>query len=226
MIQFKGFKPAAMQRIAGTLGYQGNMEGFSEYLNQNPDKMQQMGMYQQKALQMVNGGMVQNFANGGNVDYSQYFDNEGRLRNSDGSLVPTFSQTRPDATTPASTKPTSSSGPPKAGGFAASKTPASTPPQMGTGDPRSDTYQTSLGPAGLYQSADMVPIYDSQGNIIGYGPSATSDGTGVSQQPATGIDDPRDITTVTPTQTRIDTLAGANYSCSRRRKRTRLQYIL
>ena len=36
MIQFKGFKPAAMQRIAGTLGYQGNMEGFSEYLNQNP----------------------------------------------------------------------------------------------------------------------------------------------------------------------------------------------
>ena len=107
MKQFKGFKPEAMQRIAGTLGYQGDMQGFNEYLNQNPDKMQQMGMYQQKALQMVNGGMVQNFANGGDVDYSQYFDQEGRLRKSDGSLVPTFSQTQPDATTPASTSPAS-----------------------------------------------------------------------------------------------------------------------
>jgi len=68
MKQFKGFKPEAMQRIAGTLGYQGDMGGFNDYLNQNPDKMQQMGMYQQKALQMVNGGMVQNFANGGAVD--------------------------------------------------------------------------------------------------------------------------------------------------------------
>ena len=199
MKQFKGFKPEAMQRIAGTLGYQGDMQGFNEYLNQNPDKMQQMGMYQQKALEMVNGGMVQNFANGGDVDYSQYFDNEGRLRNSDGSLVPTFSQTRPDATTPASTTP-----------------------QMGTGDPQSDTYQASLGPAGTstetiakdqlskgYQTADMVPIYDSQGNITGYGPSLTSDGTGVSQQPVTGIADPRDTTTIAPTQTRVDTLAGA-----------------
>ena len=55
----------------------------------------------------------------------------------------------------------------------------------------------------------MVPIYDSQGNITGYGPSLTSDGTGVSQQPATGIADPRDTTTVAPTQTRVDTLAGA-----------------
>ena len=28
-----------MQRIAGTLGYQGDMNGFNDYLNQNPDKM-------------------------------------------------------------------------------------------------------------------------------------------------------------------------------------------
>ena len=68
MQQFKGFKPEAMQRIAGTLGYQGDMSKFNDYLNQNPDKMQQMGMYQQKALQMVNGGMVRKFANGGAVD--------------------------------------------------------------------------------------------------------------------------------------------------------------
>ena len=58
MIQFKGFKPQAMQRIAGTLGYRGDMSGFNDYLNQNPDKKQQMGMYQQKAVQMLQGGLV------------------------------------------------------------------------------------------------------------------------------------------------------------------------
>jgi hypothetical protein len=58
MMQFKGFKPEAMQRIAGALGYQGNMNGFNDYLLQNPDKMQQMNMYQNKAIQMVKGGMV------------------------------------------------------------------------------------------------------------------------------------------------------------------------
>ena len=58
MIQFKGFKPEAMQRIAGTLGYQGNINGFNDYLLQNPDKMQQMNMYQNKAIQMVKGGML------------------------------------------------------------------------------------------------------------------------------------------------------------------------
>ena len=83
MQQFKGFKPEAMQRIAGTLGYQGDMSNFNDYLNQNPDKMQQMGMYQQKALQMVNGGMVQNFANGGDVDYRTYYDQKGNVQNLD-----------------------------------------------------------------------------------------------------------------------------------------------
>ena len=87
MQQFKGFKPEAMQRIAGTLGYQGDMSNFNDYLNQNPDKMQQMGMYQQKALQMVNGGMVRKFANGGAVDYSQYYDDKGVLTNADGTAV-------------------------------------------------------------------------------------------------------------------------------------------
>ena len=58
MIQFKGFKPEAMQRIAGTMGYQGDMSGFNTFLQQNPDKMQMMNMYQNKAIQMVKGGTV------------------------------------------------------------------------------------------------------------------------------------------------------------------------
>ena len=57
-MQFKGFKPQAMQRIAGNLGYQGDMSGFNDYLNQNPDKMSKMNMYQNKAMEMAKGGMV------------------------------------------------------------------------------------------------------------------------------------------------------------------------
>ena len=65
MIQFKGFKPDAMQRIAGNLGYQGDMNGFNDYLSQNPDKMNTMNMYQNKAMQMAKGGMVKKYAVGG-----------------------------------------------------------------------------------------------------------------------------------------------------------------
>ena len=67
MIQFKGFKPQAMQRIAGTLGYQGDMSGFNNYLNNNPDKKQKMDMYQQKAVQMLQGGLIK-MQQGGSVD--------------------------------------------------------------------------------------------------------------------------------------------------------------
>ncbi len=69
-MQFKGFKPEAMQRIAGTLGYQGDMNGFNDYLNQNPDKMNTMNMYQNKAMQMAKGGMVKKYAVGGSVSSS------------------------------------------------------------------------------------------------------------------------------------------------------------
>ena len=66
--QFKGFKPEAMQRIAGKLGYQGDMIGFNSYLNQNPDKMNTMNMYQNKAMEMAMGGMAKpNYAPGGFV---------------------------------------------------------------------------------------------------------------------------------------------------------------
>ena len=65
---FGGFKPQAMQRIAGSLGYQGDMSGFNNYLNNNPDKKQKMDMYNQKAMQMAQGGMVQKFQSGGTPD--------------------------------------------------------------------------------------------------------------------------------------------------------------
>ena len=36
MMQFKGFKPEAMNRIAGSLGYMGDMNNFDQYLQSNP----------------------------------------------------------------------------------------------------------------------------------------------------------------------------------------------
>jgi len=65
-MQFQGFKPEAMQRIAGTMGYNGDMSKFDNYLNKNPSAKMQMDMYNKKAVDMMNGGMVrQNFVHGG-----------------------------------------------------------------------------------------------------------------------------------------------------------------
>ena len=64
-MQFQGFKPDALKRIAGTLGYQGDMNSFEQYLMDNPDKKQTMDMYNNKAMQMAMGGAVKKFAEGG-----------------------------------------------------------------------------------------------------------------------------------------------------------------
>ena len=70
MMQFQGFKPDALKRIAGTLGYQGDMSGFQNYLMQNPDKQNQMNVYNKQAMQMARGGMVRKYAPGGYVGAS------------------------------------------------------------------------------------------------------------------------------------------------------------
>ena len=58
MAMFKAFKPSGMEKIARAMGYQGNMQGFQDYLAQDPMKQQQMQTYQQKAMQMAKGGVV------------------------------------------------------------------------------------------------------------------------------------------------------------------------
>ena len=64
-MQFQGFKPDSLKRIAGTLGYQGDMNGFDQYLNSNPDKKKVMDGYFNKAMQMAKGGVVKKYADGG-----------------------------------------------------------------------------------------------------------------------------------------------------------------
>jgi len=56
--KFGGFKPEALQRIAQNLGYSGDMGGFDQYLNDNPDKKQKMNNYTTRARQMAEGGSV------------------------------------------------------------------------------------------------------------------------------------------------------------------------
>ena len=65
MMQFKGFKPEAMKKIQGSLGFQGYAENFDKYLQDNPDKKATMDNYQKKAIKMMNGGVVLGYAEGG-----------------------------------------------------------------------------------------------------------------------------------------------------------------
>jgi len=55
MAMFKAFKPSGMEKIARSMGYQGGMDKFQDFLATDPARQQQMDMY----------GMVQKFAPGG-----------------------------------------------------------------------------------------------------------------------------------------------------------------
>ena len=66
-MQFQGFKPQAMERIAGTLGYQGDMSKFKDYLQTDPVAQMKFNDFQNKAIQMMNGGMVRKQYHDGGV---------------------------------------------------------------------------------------------------------------------------------------------------------------
>ena len=58
MIQFQGFKPSGMEKIANAMGFQGNMNDFQKFLNDNPDRQAEMMGYQNMARKMAEGGIV------------------------------------------------------------------------------------------------------------------------------------------------------------------------
>ena len=58
MMQFKAFKPQAMNKIAQAMGYQGDMGQFQQYIEQDPARQQQMNMYTNAAQKMAQGGMA------------------------------------------------------------------------------------------------------------------------------------------------------------------------
>ena len=58
MAIFTGFKPTGLQKIANKLGYEGSLDNFENYLEQNPEKKRQMIVYEESAKQMARGGVV------------------------------------------------------------------------------------------------------------------------------------------------------------------------
>ena len=66
-MQFKAFKPQAMQKIAGAMGYTGDMNQFQNYIEQDPMRQQQMQKYNNAAMQMARGGVVKKMAEGGDA---------------------------------------------------------------------------------------------------------------------------------------------------------------
>lgn len=62
-----GFKPNAMQRIASSLGYTGDIANFNNFLAENPAANQKYNSYMQAAQQMANGGYVRKYQEGGDV---------------------------------------------------------------------------------------------------------------------------------------------------------------
>tara|TARA_R100000231_G_scaffold92190_1_gene69374 strand:+ start:23 stop:2269 length:2247 start_codon:yes stop_codon:yes gene_type:complete len=58
MMQFKAFKPEAMNKIAKTMGYSGDMSKFQDFIEQDPQRQQQMNTYTNAAKMMARGGVV------------------------------------------------------------------------------------------------------------------------------------------------------------------------
>ncbi len=65
MMQFKAFKPQALNKIAGAMGYQGDMSQFQQFVEEDPQRKSQMDKYTNAARMMAKGGSVQKFAPGG-----------------------------------------------------------------------------------------------------------------------------------------------------------------
>jgi len=58
MMQFKAFKPQALNKIAGAMGYQGDMSQFQKFIEEDPQRKAQMDRYTNAARMMARGGVV------------------------------------------------------------------------------------------------------------------------------------------------------------------------
>ena len=58
MAKFKAFKPQALERIAKTMGYTGDMSGFQQYLDSNVSLKERMKQLEDSAMEMSKNGTV------------------------------------------------------------------------------------------------------------------------------------------------------------------------
>ena len=77
MIQFQGFKPSGIEKIANAMGFQGEEKDFKKFLEENPDRQAEMMRYQDMARKMVEGGYVRKMQEGGTVDNLEDMPMEG-----------------------------------------------------------------------------------------------------------------------------------------------------
>ena len=73
MMQFKAFKPEALNKIAGAMGYQGDMSQFQQFVEGDPQRKAQMDRYTNAARMMARGGAVMKFAPGGTTSSASGF---------------------------------------------------------------------------------------------------------------------------------------------------------
>jgi hypothetical protein len=200
MMQFKAFKPSGMEKIARSMGYQGDMGGFQDYLATNPAQQQQMDMYTNKATQMAKGGMVQKFAPGGlakggpvpassvlNAPSYQQFLNS-----------PQYTATQPSASNPLGMASPSVVTPVNVGGqtynfgnpvqaqayqqFIASQGQSSAQPQSvysASGTPLPTQYRNVVQPQTTPSSAPTTGTTGQMGTPIATPPTPSGQGTGV-----------------------------------------------
>ena len=58
MAVFRAFKPEAMNKIAKSMGYTGNMAQFQDFIEQDPARKARMQQFTNAAVQMAKGGVV------------------------------------------------------------------------------------------------------------------------------------------------------------------------
>jgi hypothetical protein len=67
MLQFQGFKPSGMEKIANAMGFQGDQKQFQQFLQDNPDRQAEMLRYQDIARKMAEGGYAKKMQVGGSI---------------------------------------------------------------------------------------------------------------------------------------------------------------
>ena len=58
MAVFKAFKPTAMNKIAQSMGYTGDMGQFQDFIEQDPARLARMKQFTNAAMEMAKGGVV------------------------------------------------------------------------------------------------------------------------------------------------------------------------
>jgi len=190
-MQFKAFKPQAMNKIAGAMGYTGDMNQFQNYIEQDPMRQQQMQKYNNAAMQMARGGVVKKMAEGGDAN------------------TPTAPTAAPTTINEASMQRVYQPGLPTGGITQAAATPISTTQdvQQGTGEL---TGKVAV-PTAMATTSQVTPQAEMQANVMEANTAAPAiDAAVTATQAAQASVDPRsEVTAAQQTASAVGNLQAA-----------------